>query len=101
MKIKKIILKNFCSYKNTEIEFDDSPITVITGDTGAGKSSILDGLAFAIYQKVPRYNDKEVNKVRFEGATEPEETKAEVYIYLNSSYILLIIISLLLLYLPL
>jgi DNA repair protein SbcC/Rad50 len=80
MKIKKIILKNFCSHKNTEIEFDDSPITVITGDTGAGKSSILDGLAFAIYQKVPRYNDKEVNKVRFEGATEPEETKAEVYI---------------------
>lgn len=80
MKIKKIILKNFCSHKNTEIEFDDSPITVITGDTGAGKSSILDGLAFAIYQKVPRYNDKEVNKVRFEGATETEETKAEVYI---------------------
>jgi DNA repair exonuclease SbcCD ATPase subunit len=45
--------KNFLSTGNvyTEIQFDRSPSTVIVGENGAGKSTILDALCFALFNK--------------------------------------------------
>ncbi|MHA1751143.1 MAG: AAA family ATPase [Candidatus Helarchaeota archaeon] len=48
MIFKKIILKNFISHNETEIDFPLG-VTVIVGENGAGKSSILDGLIFALF----------------------------------------------------
>ena len=57
MIFKKLTLKNFKSHINTEIEFNKGT-TIILGDNGAGKSSIFEGINFALYKK---YNTKSLN----------------------------------------
>ena len=47
MKIKSITLSNFRCFENLEIELNDN-LTVIVGNNGAGKSSILDAISIAI-----------------------------------------------------
>jgi predicted ATP-binding protein involved in virulence len=46
MKIKKLHLQNFRLFSEISIEFDDS-LTVIIGENGAGKTSVLDAIAIA------------------------------------------------------
>ncbi|MCX7758842.1 MAG: SMC family ATPase, partial [bacterium] len=56
MIIKKLVLKNFGSYfKKTEINFPSSGFFLISGPTGSGKTTILEGISFALFGKVPRY----------------------------------------------
>ena len=50
MIFKKIILKNFKSHKYTNINFDKG-ITIIVGENGVGKSSILEGITYALFKK--------------------------------------------------
>ena len=57
MIFKKLTLKNFKSHINTEVEFNKGT-TIILGDNGAGKSSIFEGINFALYKK---YNTKSLN----------------------------------------
>lgn len=53
IKFKTIRWKNFLSTGNvfTEIQLDRSPSTVIVGDNGAGKSTILDALCWVLFNK--------------------------------------------------
>ena len=57
MIFKKLILKNFKSHINTTIDFNKGT-TIILGENGAGKSSIFEGINFALYKK---YNTKSLN----------------------------------------
>ena len=53
IKFKKLRWKNMLSTGNvfTEIQMDRSPSTIITGENGAGKSTILDALCFVLFNK--------------------------------------------------
>lgn len=61
MKITAIRLKNLTSIEGTlEIDFTQEPllsagIFAISGPTGAGKSTILDALCLALYDRAPRF----------------------------------------------
>ena len=52
MIFKKLILKNIRSYENLEIDFP-SGSTLLIGNIGCGKTSILLGLQFALFGLQP------------------------------------------------
>ncbi|WP_120339776.1 AAA family ATPase [Cryobacterium soli] len=64
MKITGLRLAGFGPYKNEQhvdfTTFDADGIFLITGKTGAGKSSILDAICFALYGSVPRFDGSEL-----------------------------------------
>ena len=53
IKFKKILWKNFLSTGGqfTEVEFTKSSSTLIVGENGAGKSTILDAICFVLFNK--------------------------------------------------
>ena len=50
MIFNKIILKNFKSHKDTTIDFDRG-ISIIVGENGVGKSTILEAISFALFKQ--------------------------------------------------
>ena len=67
IKFKAVVWKNFLSTGNTPIEIvlDNSPSTLIIGDNGSGKSTVLDALTFGLFGKPFRRikKDQLVNSV--------------------------------------
>ena len=49
MIINNIRLENFRSHKNTEIDFNQG-ISLILGENGAGKSSILEAISYTLFK---------------------------------------------------
>lgn len=68
MRIHRVELTGFGPYKNTEVVdldvFADDGVFLITGRTGAGKSSILDAITFALFGSIPRYDGGPGEQVR-------------------------------------
>jgi exonuclease SbcC len=58
MRPVRLELEGFTAYREpTEIDFSDSDLFVLSGPTGAGKSTVIDAMSFALYGSVPRYQD--------------------------------------------
>jgi len=55
--ISSVELENFLSHSETSIKFDNG-VTVFVGDNGAGKSSIIDAITFALFGKHTRKSNK-------------------------------------------
>ncbi len=63
MKLHSLVLEGFGPFLEAQtVDFDAfaaDGIFLITGRTGAGKSSVLDGVCYALYGGVPRYDGAE------------------------------------------
>jgi exonuclease SbcC len=64
--ITSIELGDFLSHANTNLDFDNG-VTVFVGHNGAGKSSIIDGITFALFGQHTRKSNKGLIK---RGATQ-------------------------------
>lgn len=54
MKVRKIKMQNFASYKSAEVSLPDTGLVLVTGANGAGKSSIIEAIAHSCWNASPR-----------------------------------------------
>src|SRR5258708_4238639 len=56
MRPLRLLLDGFGSYRQpASVDFTDIDFFALTGPTGSGKSTVIDGLCFALYGTVPRW----------------------------------------------
>ena len=59
MRPVRLDMDGFASFRDkTILDFTDTDYFVLVGATGAGKSTVIDALTFALYGTVPRWNDQ-------------------------------------------
>jgi exonuclease SbcC len=69
MKILSVVFENIHSLKGKhQINFDQAPLSeatvfAIVGPTGAGKTTILDAIAVALYNQIPRHESKQPSEI--------------------------------------
>lgn len=90
MRPNKLVLSAFGPYAS-KVELDlsklgENGVYLITGDTGAGKTTIFDAITFALFGK-PSGDIRDVKTLRSEYANEEIETYVElVFIYHDEEY---------------
>ncbi len=72
MRPELLELEGFTTFRErTTVDFSGADLFALVGATGAGKSSVVDAICFALYGVVPRYDDRRlVAPVISEGALE-------------------------------
>ena len=74
MKIQKLTIHNIASIEDATIDFEANPLAdcevfLITGNTGAGKSTILDAICLALYADTPRLKGTKMEGGTIDGGT--------------------------------
>src|ERR1700754_817948 len=60
MRPLELQIEGFTAFRDRQVvDFESLGLFVITGPTGAGKTSILDAMVFALYGQVPRLGGKQ------------------------------------------
>lgn len=81
MKLHRIELEGFGPFRERQVvdldAFEADGIFLIAGRTGAGKSSVLDGICFALYGGVPRYDGAE-KRLRSDHCAPDDPTRVTV-----------------------
>ncbi|HEU5084241.1 MAG TPA: SMC family ATPase [Acidimicrobiales bacterium] len=72
MRPRRVEMEGFSAFRSrTVVDFTDAELFAFVGPTGAGKSSVIDGMIFALYGSVPRYgSDRLVHPVITQGKPE-------------------------------
>ena len=78
MKLQKLIIHNIASIEDAVIDFEAPPLAgsevfLITGKTGAGKSTILDAICLALFADTPR-----LENTQMQGKTKDVDSKLEL-----------------------
>ena len=78
MKLQKLTIHNIASIEDAVIDFEsqplaDSEVFLITGKTGAGKSTILDAICLALYADTPR-----LDSTKMQGDTKDGEKSVRI-----------------------
>src|SRR5699024_4584790 len=80
----------FGPYKNTEVvdftELEEHDLFVISGNTGAGKTTIFDGISFALYGTASGQDRGETKMLRSDFADDDVHTSVELEFYLKGKY---------------
>ena len=59
MRPLRIEMEGFAAFRERAVvDLDDTDLFALVGPTGAGKSSVIDAMVFALYGSVPRYGSK-------------------------------------------
>jgi exonuclease SbcC len=59
MRPELLVVEGFTAFRQrTEVDFRGADLFALWGPTGAGKSSLIDAMVFALYGSVPRYANK-------------------------------------------
>lgn len=87
MRIRSVSIEGFGPFKSKQFvdfrAFDADGLFLIAGETGVGKTSVLDAIAYALYNKTPRWDNVSAtgasNSVRsdFCGVDDPTEVIVE------------------------
>ncbi len=76
---KKIIMENFGPFLHEEVDFEqmtEAPLFLISGKTGAGKTTIFDAITFALYGDASG-GVRSSNEIRSSFAEPSEETRVQ------------------------
>jgi len=58
MRPRRLEFEGFTAFRDrTVIDFEGADLFALCGPTGAGKTTVIDGITFALYGKVPRLDD--------------------------------------------
>lgn len=90
MKLQKLIISAFGPYANTQVlDFEsnlkDQTMFVISGNTGAGKTTIFDAINFALYGNASG-SERDGKSLRSDFASSDTDTEIELWFSLKNKY---------------
>jgi len=79
IKFGKLIIKGFCSIQDYEIDLDGGHITIIRGENGVGKTTLLSAITWVLYNKTAKEDAKDVNTWKERRPKDYRGTSVEIY----------------------